>query len=196
MRQLNPLRALADRTVLAVAGLVLSAGGAWQVAAWGPIADRLPVSRTGPDPGGPVLDRSALADLRSHPWWDAGTLTAGVAVTILLSAWLLTRVPLRRSARLPLTAKGTALRVRALEEVLTERAEDVEGIGRCRTRIRVHRRTLRVRLRVRLDPGTSPETLRAPLTDLVTEVATAAAPYRVHAHLHLGHRRHRAPRVR
>lgn len=190
-------RTTGNRVVLAGAGLALLLGGVWLASAWNPIAERIPPGRPGPPTGGTLLDRNALAGLRSHSWWTPGVLTAGVLVTALLAWWFLAQLHVRRVPRLRLAAADASLRTHALEEALTERAENIDGIGRCRTHIHTHRRSghLLVSLRVWLEPGATPDTVIQPLTDLTTEAEAATAPYTIDTRLRMSHITHRMPHV-
>ncbi|MFG2623093.1 hypothetical protein ACGFXC_36330 [Streptomyces sp. NPDC048507] len=190
-------RTTGNRTTLAIAGLVLLVGGAWPVGSWSPIADRLPAGWPRPPAGGRLLDRTALADLRSHVWWTPAVITAGVLVTVLLARWLLAQLHVGRPSRLRLAVAHTSLRTQALEEALTERAEGIDGIGRCRARVHPRRRSERllVRVRVWLEPGAAPDTVIGQLTALTAEAEAAAAPYRIETRLRLSHITHGAPHV-
>ncbi|MFJ9342279.1 hypothetical protein ACIRP0_23720 [Streptomyces sp. NPDC101733] len=190
-------RTTGNRTVLTVAGAALLLGGAWLATSWSPIADRIPPGWPTLSGKGPLLDRTALADLRSHSWWTPAVMTAGVLVTVLLAWCLLAQLHVRRPSRLRLAAADTSLSTHALEEALTERAQNINGISRCRIRIHPHHRSgrLLVRLRVWLEPDATPHTVIQPLTALTTEAEAAATPYKIDTRLRMSHITHRTPHV-
>lgn len=121
------------------------------------------------------------------------TANRTVLATVLLVGPLMSRLHVRRPPRLPLAAAGGFLSRPALEEALTERAASLDGIGRCRTRIRARRR--RLHLRVWLDPDTTPDIVIEPLTALAAEAEAATAPYEIATRLRMSHLNHRMPHV-
>ncbi|MFD3871884.1 hypothetical protein [Streptomyces sp. NPDC058623] len=191
---MTPPRTAANRTVLAAVGLTLLLGGGWVASAHTSVAEHVPSGWTAP-PDAPLLDRAALAELRTHPWWTPTVTAVGVLATLALGWWLIAQLRIRRP-RLPLAAAGGSLRTRALEKALAERALTIDGISRCRTRIHVRRRHLHLRMRVWLEPETTPDTVVAALTALTSEAETAAAPYEIDLRLRMSHLTHRAPQVR
>ncbi|MDH6543705.1 hypothetical protein [Streptomyces sp. SPB4] len=186
----------ANRTILATAGLILLLGGTWLATARAALAERLPAGWPVPPPHAALLDREALADLRTHGWWTPAVTAAAVLATVLLVGGLMSRLQARRPSRLPLAAAGGFLSRSALEEALTERAASIDGIGRCRTRIRTRRQCLHLDVRVWLDPDTTPDNVIEPLTALAAEAEAATAPYEIATRLRMSHLTHRMPHVR
>ncbi|MFE2246046.1 hypothetical protein [Streptomyces lavendulae] len=190
----------ANRTIRAIAGLILLLGGTWLATARAALAERFPAGWPAPQPPAALLDREAPADLRTHSWWTAAVTAAAVLATVLLVGCLMSRLHVRRPSRLPLAAGGGFLRRSALEEALTERAASIDGIGRCHTRIRtrarIRTRRLHLDLRVWLDPDTTPDIVIEPLTALAAEAEAATAPYEIATHLRMSHLTHRMPHVR
>ncbi|MFG3283342.1 hypothetical protein [Streptomyces sp. NPDC048111] len=191
-------RTSGNRVALAVAGASLLCGAAWAASSWSPLAEHLPARWPTPSGHQGLLDRTALADLRSHGWWTPAVITAGVLVTALLAWWFLAQLHVRRPPRLRLAGADASLRTQALEAALSERAENIDGIGRCRARVHPHRRSERlfVQLRVWLEPGAALDAVVQQLTHLAAEAEPALAPYRIDTRMHLSHTAHRPPRLR
>ncbi|MFD5625406.1 hypothetical protein [Streptomyces sp. NPDC127072] len=190
------LRTGLNRAVLASAGLVLLLGGAWLAVAPASWAPRLP--GRWPDPGTytTLLDTERLTALRTHGWWTPTVMAASIAATVLFALWCAGQLRGGSRPLVPLPAPGSALRTRALEDVLTQHAAAIGGVARCRTRVLARRRHLHVRMHVWLHPSATPAAVLPALTALAAQTETAITPYRVRTEVRLAARSHRMPHVR
>ncbi|MFI6339628.1 hypothetical protein [Streptomyces sp. NPDC050535] len=190
------LRPGLNRAVLATVGLVLLLGGVWLAitpASWAP---SLP--GRWPDPGShtALLDAERLTGLRTHGWWTPTVMAASIAATVLFALWCAGQLRGGSRPLVPLSAPGSALRTRALEDVVTQQAAAIGGVARCRTRVLVRRRHLYVRLHVWLQPSATPAAVLPDLTALAAQTETAITPYLVRTEVRFAVRSHRMPHVR
>ncbi|MET8468871.1 hypothetical protein ABZY90_01275 [Streptomyces sp. NPDC006422] len=180
-------RTLLNRLALGVCGLTALAAGAWLSL------------RTTPWPAPtPLVSPDDVSWLRGHGWWVPSVATASTAATLLLAWWLVRQLRSGHRRRVPLPTSRSHLRTRALEDTIAQHVEDLDGVDRCRPRIRVGTRTGRLdaTLRVRLRPDTPPSAVLPTLHRLTSDTEAALAPYRFRMHIHFTARPHRRPHVR
>ncbi|MZD09045.1 hypothetical protein GTW43_28790, partial [Streptomyces sp. SID5785] len=176
-------RTFVNRLALALAGGAFLVAGVWLAltrSAWAP---PLPGWWPVPSARAVLVDPEALATARDHGWW-APAVGVGCAVLALAFAFWSARL-LRGGARrrLALPVPESAVHTRAVEDAVTGRAAEVDGVAHCRARVRVRPGRLDADLRVRLRPGTAPGTVLPRLTELARDTGTALTPYRFHMHI-------------
>ncbi|MFI5621071.1 alkaline shock response membrane anchor protein AmaP [Streptomyces sp. NPDC051567] len=139
-----------NRTLLALAGLVLTATGAALLTGWWPPAGR----------HAPLLTEAARHRYgHAEDWWRWVVL-AGLALCVLLALWWLLS-QLRRS-RLPALVVDTGdgafalLRGRALEAAVAAEAGALDGVARCRVALRGRRGSPSLRIALELEPHAVP----------------------------------------
>ncbi|MEV7792251.1 alkaline shock response membrane anchor protein AmaP [Streptomyces sp. NPDC087512] len=161
-----------DRVLLGLVGLVLLAvGGAVLAVGFGVSPPSWWVHQGPHD----VL----LSDAERTRWRDAGwwwpAVIAALAVLLLLALWWLVAVLRRRRLSEVLVdtgdGEGAVLRGRALEHVLAQEADRVDGVERARVRLTGRRDAPRARVRLLLAPHVDPGTA---LDDLTTRALTHA----------------------
>ncbi|MFC1419719.1 alkaline shock response membrane anchor protein AmaP [Streptacidiphilus cavernicola] len=158
-------RTAVNRTLLALVGLVLLAGGALLLAGGLDLNHRwhlgLPADWTVTDPHHPVLDAADRTRWRGDSWWWP-VLFAALGVVAALGLWWLL-AQLRRGLTHQVTVPdadtgGTPVRLRgdALAAAVTDGAEQIPGVARARVRLvgRAHRPHARIALL--LEPGAAP----------------------------------------
>ncbi|MFC8567011.1 hypothetical protein ACFUIW_14765 [Streptomyces sp. NPDC057245] len=194
---MNPMRNAVNRTLLALTGAALLAGGGWLALTGGAVAERLPGWWPAPGTGTVLLDRAALADLRGTGWWTP-VFVAGTASALLLClAWFLAQPRRGGARRLPLAGPPLTLRSRALAAAVARRAEATDGVERAHVHLPAGNKRSRARVRLLLEPGAGP----GPVLDRVTrgpldEVRDSLAPHPLRIHVHLGVRSARERRAR
>ncbi|MGW0815005.1 alkaline shock response membrane anchor protein AmaP [Streptomyces viridiviolaceus] len=137
-------------------------------------------------------------------WRDAGwwwpVVIAALAVLLLLALWWLVAVVRRRRLAEVLVdtgdGEGAVLRGRALEGVLTQEADRVDGVTGAKVRLTGRRAAPKTRVRLRLEPHVDPGTA---LNDLTTHALAhardSAGLAALPAKVRLSGVRHRAERV-
>ncbi|WP_405694624.1 hypothetical protein OHA99_06370 [Streptomyces coelicoflavus] len=175
---MNPLRNAVNRTLLALTGAALLAGGAWPALTSDALAGRLPGWWPAPDTGTVLLDRAGLVGLRGHGWWTP-VVVAGTACALLLClAWLLAQFRRGGGRRLPLAGPPVTLRSRALADVVARRAEAADGVHRAQVSLPAGKKRSRARVRVLLEPGAEPGPVLRRLTHGALDEARASlAPH-------------------
>ncbi|MEU7055465.1 alkaline shock response membrane anchor protein AmaP [Streptomyces sp. NPDC046197] len=137
-------------------------------------------------------------------WRDAGwwwpTVIAVPAVLVLLALWWLTAVLRRRRLGEVLVDTGDGesalLRGRALEDVLAEHAEDLDGVQRAEVRLTGRRHAPATQVRLLLEPHVDPGTALRDLTDRALAHARDSSNLRaLPAEVRLRCVKHRAERV-
>ncbi|MFJ8149944.1 hypothetical protein ACIQ6R_33615 [Streptomyces sp. NPDC096048] len=82
---MNPSRTTVDRTLLALTGAALPAGGGWLVLT--AVAERLPGWWPGPGSGTVLLDRAGLADSRGRGWCTPAVVAGPASAPLLCLTW-------------------------------------------------------------------------------------------------------------
>ncbi|WP_042401917.1 hypothetical protein [Streptacidiphilus carbonis] len=181
-------RTAVNRTLLALVGLVLLAGGALLLAGGLDLNHRwhlgLPSDWTVTDPHHAVLAPADRVRWRDAGWWWPSVL-AGLAAATLLSLWWLL-AQLRRGAVDRIAVPDTddiPVRVRgaALARAVAEEAEQLPGVSRARVRLLGSARHPRARLALTLEPGAAPgpvlrDLSAGPLTHARTSAGLAVLP--------------------
>ncbi|WP_399141340.1 hypothetical protein Q3A86_28800 [Streptomyces sp. NBUA17] len=194
---MNPWRNAVNRTLLALTGAALLAGGGWLALSGGSVAERLPGWWPAPERGTVLLDRAALADLRGSGWWTPVVVAGTVCALLLCLTWLLAQPRRGGARRLPLAGPPLTLRSRALADAVARRAEATDGVDRAHVRLPAGRKRSRARVRLLLEPGAAP----GPVLERVTrgpldEAARSLAPHPLRTHVHLAVRSARERRAR
>ncbi|WP_121700613.1 hypothetical protein [Streptomyces sp. E5N298] len=193
---MNPLRNVVNRTLLALAGAALLAGGGWAVLTSDAVAGRLPGRWPTADAGTVLLDRGGLADLRGHGWWTPAVVAGTVCVLLLCLAWFLTQFR-GGGRRLPLAGPSLTLRSRALADAVARRAEATEGVDRAHVHLPAGKKRSAARVRVLLEPGAEPGPVLERLTrGPLDEARASLAPHPLSTHVRLGVRSDRERRAR
>ncbi|MFE1586059.1 hypothetical protein [Streptomyces sp. NPDC059402] len=174
---MNPRINALNRTLLALTGAVLLAGGGWPALTSDAVAGRLPGWWPAPEAGTVLLDRAGLAGLRGQGWWTP-VVVAGTALALLLClAWLAAQFR-RGGRRLPLAGPSLTLRSRALAGTVARRAEATEGVDRVHVSLPAGKKRSLARVRVLLEPGAEPGPVLRRLTHGALDEARASlAPH-------------------
>ncbi|MGV9619509.1 hypothetical protein [Streptomyces tendae] len=193
---MNPLRNAVNRTVLALTGAALLAGGGWLALTSDGLAGRLPGWWPTPDAGTVLLDRGGLADLRTHGWWTPVVVASTACALLLCLVWLLAQFR-GGGRRLPLAGPSLTLRSRALADAVARRAEATEGVDRAHVHLPAGKRRSRARVRVLLEPGAAPGPVLERLTrGPLDEARASLAPHRTSTRVRMGVRSTRERRAR
>ncbi len=181
-------RTAVNRTLLALVGLVLLAGGALLLAGGLNLNQRwhlgLPSDWTVTDPHHAVLDAADRTRWRGDSWWWPVLFAAlGVAAALGLW-WLLAQLHRGLTDRVTIPdTDGVPVRLRGdtLAKAVTAGAEQIPGVARARVRLVGPRRKPRARVALLLTPGAAPEpVLRAlsdgPLADARSSTGLTALP--------------------
>ncbi|MFD5649803.1 hypothetical protein [Streptomyces sp. NPDC127039] len=193
---MNPLRNAVNRTLLALTGAALLAGGGWPVLTSDAVAGRLPGHLPAPEAGTVLLDRSGLAGLRGHGWWTPAVVAGTACALLLCLAWFLAQFR-GGGRRLPLAGGPLTLRSRALADAVARRAEATEGVDRAQVHLPAGKKRSRARVRVLLEPGAAPGPVlerlaRGPLD----EARASLAPHPLSTRVRIGVRPTRERRAR
>ncbi|MFC7941042.1 hypothetical protein ACFU2J_33110 [Streptomyces sp. NPDC057387] len=194
---MNPLRNALNRTLLALTGAVLAAGGAWLALTSDAVTPRLPGWWPAPEAGTVLLDRARLADLRGQGWWTP-VVVAGTALALLLClTWFLAQFRRGGGRRLPLAGSSLTLRSRALAGTVARRAEATAGVDRAHVTLPAGKKRSRARVRVLLEPGAEPGPVLRRLTHgALDEARSCLAPHPLAARVRMSVRTTRERRAR
>ena len=194
-------RTAANRTLLALAGIVLLGGGVLVLIGGLNLDSRwhlgLPHGWPLTDPHQAVLTAAQRSRWRDHSWWWP-VVFGGLAVGALLCLWwLLAQLGRGRAGDLPVPTPDTAraasrrrrrrrgartlVRGDALALAVGADIEQLPGVARARARLLGSARRPRVRLALTLTPGTGPEELlrtlgRGPVATARTTTGLAELP--------------------
>lgn len=186
-----------DRVLLGLVGLILLALG----------GSVLAIGFGAPAPSWWLHDGPhdvLLGDAERTRWRDAGwwwpVVIAALAVLLLLALWWLVAVVRRRRLAEVLVdtgdGEGAALRGRALEAVLAEEADRVDGVERAKVRLIGRRTAPATRIRLLLAPHVDPGTALNDLTaHALTHARASANLENLPAEVHLRGVKHGAERV-
>ncbi|WND38314.1 alkaline shock response membrane anchor protein AmaP [Streptomyces sp. BB1-1-1] len=186
-----------DRVLLGLVGLILLALG----------GSVLAIGFGAPAPSWWLHDGPhdvLLGDAERTRWRDAGwwwpVVIAALAVLLLLALWWLVAVVRRRRLAEVLVdtgdGEGAALRGRALEAVLAQEADRVDGVERAKVRLIGRRTAPATRIRLLLAPHVDPGTALNDLTaHALTHARASANLENLPAEVHLRGVKHGAERV-
>ncbi|MET9775832.1 alkaline shock response membrane anchor protein AmaP [Streptomyces sp. NPDC006367] len=154
-----------DRVLLALVGLVLLAvGGAVLAVGFGVSPPSWWVHQ---GPHDVLLGEAERTRWRDAGWWWPAVIAA-LALLLLAALWWLVAVVRRRRLSEVLVdtgdGEGAVLRGRALEGVIAQEAEEVDGVERVEVRLTGRRDAPRARLRLLLAPHVDPGTALADVT--------------------------------
>ncbi|MEU2603994.1 hypothetical protein [Streptomyces albus] len=187
-----------NRTLLALCGAVLVAGGLLGVSSWSVVAERLPSWWPSVQPGSALLDRAGLGELRHEGWWTP-VVVAGVATVLLASLlvlWFQAAAGRAGPALLTLARPDVTVHTRALADALTRDVCALPSVADGRVRVRGGPEELRARIRLRLEPGAEPRAVLQKLSEeTLAEARASVAPRRVRAEVRVSVRSHRARRA-
>ncbi|MFF8281672.1 hypothetical protein ACF06W_02990 [Streptomyces albus] len=188
-----------NRTLLALCGAVLLAGGLLGVSSWSVVAERLPSWWPSAQPGSVLPDRAGLGELRHEGWWTP-VVIAGAATVLLASLLVLWfQAAAGRAAEpalLTLARPDVTVRTRALADALTRDVCALPLVADGRVRVRGGPVELRARIRLRLEPGAEPRTVLRQLSErTLAEARASVAPRRVRTEVRVSVRSHRARRA-
>ncbi|MFE1958291.1 alkaline shock response membrane anchor protein AmaP [Streptomyces sp. NPDC059479] len=152
------LLALIGLALLCAGGLVLARGLGWPVPSWWPY--------TGPHDV--LLSHANRERYRTDGWWWPAVIAGLTVVALLALWWLLAQLRRARLAEVLVDSgdgQGALLRGRALESVLEDDAESLDGVARANVRLRGRRSGPSARIRLLLEPHASPRRSVNRLTD-------------------------------
>lgn len=192
---MNAPRTLLNRTLLALTGAALLAGGGLLGLGGAGTVDRLPGWWPRPEDGTALLDRARLADWRAEDWWTPAVVAGTAAALLLCLTWLLAQPRRGGDRRLPLAGPRLTLRSRALADAVARRAEATPGVARAHVRLPAGPKRSRAHVRLLLEPGAAPGPVLRRLTHGPLDEARASlAPHPVRTDVRLGARAARRER--
>jgi hypothetical protein len=156
-------RTAVNRSLLALVGLVLLAGGALLLVGGLDLNHRwqlgLPSDWTVTDPHHAVLAPADRSRWRGEGWWWPTVFAGLTAVTLLSLSWLVAQ--LRTGTADQVTVPDVAdlpvrLRGAALARAVADEAEQIPGVSRARVRVLGRPRRPRARIALTLAPGAAP----------------------------------------
>ncbi|QXE37522.1 alkaline shock response membrane anchor protein AmaP [Streptomyces sp. GMY02] len=183
------LLALIGLALLCAGGGVLARGLGWAVPAWWPYNS----------PHDVLLSDANRARYRSDPWfWPI--VIGGLAVLVVLAVWwLLAQLRRARLAEVLVDSgdgQGALLRGRAMESVLADEAESLDGVARANVRLTGRRSAPSARIRLLLEPHASPsESLNRLATETLTRAKESSGLSSFPAEVRLRAARHTPERV-
>ncbi len=186
-----------DRVLLGLVGLLLLALGG-SVLAIG-LGAPAPSWWLHQGPHDVLLSAAERTRWRDAGWWWP-VVIAALAVLLLLALWWLVAVLRRRRLGEVLVdtgdGEGAVLRGRALEAVLVQEADRVDGVERASVRLTGRRADPAARVRLLLAPHVDPGTALDDLTTrALTHARTSAGLQNLPAEIQLRGVKHRAERV-
>lgn len=186
-----------DRVLTGLVGLVLLAlGGSVLAIGFGASA---PSWWLHDGPHDVLLSATERTRWRDAGWWWPVVIAALTVLLLLALWWLVAVVRRRRLSEVLLDTgdgEGAVLRGRALETVIAQEADRVEGVERSKVRLTGRRRAPATRVRLFLAPHVDPGTALDDLTTRALAHARDSADLRaLPAEVHLHGVRHRAERV-
>ncbi|WP_328581584.1 alkaline shock response membrane anchor protein AmaP [Streptomyces sp. NBC_00370] len=188
---------LVNRVLLGLVGLVLLCGGGivvargadWSVPSWWPYSGKHDV----------LLSHADRYRWRDQGWWWPVVIAVLAVVLLLALWWLLTQPRRARLGELLVDSgdgEGAVLRGRALENVLENESQSLDGVARARVLLTGRRRTPAARVRLQLQPHASPgEALRRLTTEAVANARDSAGLDKLPTEVRLKAAKHHADRV-
>ncbi|MBQ1100676.1 alkaline shock response membrane anchor protein AmaP [Streptomyces sp. b94] len=186
-----------DRVLLGLVGLILLAlGGSVLAVGFGAPA---PSWWLHDGPHDVLLGDAERTRWRDAGWWWPVVIAALVVLLLLALWWLVAVVRRRRLAEVLVDSgdgEGAALRGRALEAVLAQEADRVDGVERAKVRLTGRRTAPATRIRLLLAPHVDPGTALNDLTNhALTHARASANLENLPAEVHLRGVKHGAERV-
>ncbi|UYQ65964.1 alkaline shock response membrane anchor protein AmaP [Streptomyces peucetius] len=150
-------------------------------------------------PADVVLGSEGRLRWRAGGWWWPTVITVLAALLVLLLWWLWTLLRKDRLHQVLVDSQdGTAARLdgHALEDVIEEDAQALDGVARARVRLRGRRTAPVARMRLWLEPHAEPERILDRLDrDTLARARDSLGLDRLPAEVSLREVRHRAHRV-
>ncbi|WP_093801472.1 alkaline shock response membrane anchor protein AmaP [Streptomyces sp. Wb2n-11] len=183
------LLGLVGLLLLALGGAVLAAGTGASVPSWWPF--------DGPDDV--LLSEADRTRWRDAGWWWPAVIAALALLVLFALWWLLAQLRRARLAEVLVDSgdgEGAVVRGRALENVLADEAQTLDGVERARVTLTGRRQAPRARVALRLPPHAQPAGTLSGFTQGPLAHARASARLdSLPAEVRLREVRHRARRV-
>ncbi|MGW0610211.1 alkaline shock response membrane anchor protein AmaP [Streptomyces sp. NPDC002788] len=145
-----------------------------------------------------VLGTEGRTRWREEGWWWPTVIAVLAVLLVLLLWWLLTQRRRRQDRVLVDSDDGAAAHLsgRALEGVIQEEAQALDGVSRARVRLAGRRTAPTARLRLLLEPYADPERILGQLSrETLVHARDSAGLDRLPSKVRLREARHRADRV-
>lgn len=178
---MGSLLRVANRTLLALCGLLLAAGGgATLAAALGAFGSTVAA--------GPVLGPADRARITGYPWWWPASVAALSVVFLVALGWLLAQLGRARRRSVALAELGadgrSVARSAAMAEAMAAAMEDVPGVDRAAVVVAGRRHAPGLRVSVAMTRLAEParlarELARGPVADLRRSVDRPDLPVEV-----------------
>ncbi|MFE2601244.1 alkaline shock response membrane anchor protein AmaP [Streptomyces sp. NPDC057617] len=183
------LLALIGLALLCAGGAVLARGLGWAVPAWWPYHS----------PHDVLLSHANRGRYRSDAWFWPIVIGVLAVLVVLAVWWLLSQLRRARLAEVLVDSgdgQGALLRGRALESVLADEAESLDGVARANVRLTGRRSAPSARIRLLLEPHASPsESLNRLATETLARAKESSGLSALPAEVRLRAARHTPERV-
>ncbi|MFE3601086.1 alkaline shock response membrane anchor protein AmaP [Streptomyces sp. NPDC059096] len=183
------LLALLGLILLCAGGTVLAAGTGLSVPSWWPYAG----------PKSVLLSRANRLRYRGDGWWWPVVIAVLAVLVVLTLWWLLAQLRRARLSEVLIRSgdgEGAVLRGRALENVVADDAESLDGVARAAVRLTGRRGGPSARVHLLLEPHAGPgETVRRLSDESLAHARSSAGLASLPAEVRLGAVKHRAERV-
>ncbi|MEV0007946.1 alkaline shock response membrane anchor protein AmaP [Streptomyces sp. NPDC051840] len=183
------LLGLVGLVLVVVGGAVLAAGLGASVPSWWPF--------DGPDDV--LLSKADRYRWRDEGWWWPAVIAVLAVLVILTLWWLLAQLRRGRLAEVLVDSgdgEGALLRGRALEGVLADEANRLDGVSDAKVALTGRRTAPRARVRMMMEPHVSPGlALRGLSEGALNHARTSAGLEELPAEVRLKAVKHRARRV-
>jgi hypothetical protein len=145
-----------------------------------------------------VLGAEGRTRWREEGWWWPTVIAVLAVLLVLLLWWLFAQRRHRLGQVLVDSEEGAAARLdgRALEDVIEEEAQSLDGVSRARVRLTGRRTAPAARVRLLLEPHADPERILGQLTrETLAHARDSAGLDRLPSKVRLREARHHADRV-
>lgn len=183
------LLALIGLALLCAGGAVLARGLGWAVPTWWPYSS----------PHDVLLSHANRERYRGDAWFWPIVIGVLAVLVVLAVWWLLSQLRRARLAEVLVDSgdgQGALLRGRALESVLADEAESLDGVSRANVRLTGRRSAPSARIRLLLEPHASPsESLNRLATETLAHAKESSGLAALPAEVRLRAARHTPERV-